>query len=125
MLSGVVTMADGKRFSCFARSVLELSLVLFSTVHGIPIVATGSCKAFRVSVASARSGVIQITVRGDAVFLLIRLWVRFGSTSEELRGMDESQVEMAPSHTARVFPVPVGLCSRPLLPDRQARQTLF
>ena len=71
MLSGVVTSSVGKRRSCAARSVADVSPVRSPAVQSGASVGSGAARARSVSAASARIGVIHNTVSGGA---LARLW---------------------------------------------------
>ena len=125
-VSGVVTSPSGQAWRSCRRFAAEESPVRRSTRHARPAgvsrrvsggrsaaapashslsSGSGCSKARSVSVARALSGVIQ-RIRGPAT----------GAACWRARLRAS-----APSQAARVLPVPVGACSRPLWPASSAR----
>jgi hypothetical protein len=75
-----------------------VSLVRSSMLHGSPSPATAAARAWAVSLARARIGVIQRTVKGS---LVLRLAARAESRLER-------RSITGPPKTASVLPLPVG-----------------
>ena len=135
-LSGVVTSTVGKRLFCALRSAASVSPLRAPRLQGLNCPSackspSTRCSAPSVSAASARIGVIQITVSAVAAAARLNGFNGFNGFCATFLIAACAGITCAgaikritiPSQTAYVLPEPVVACSKPDWPCAMAFQT--